>query len=479
VRGPHGVERQLQGTTADGVWYERAWGYHFYALEPLVHLAEAAHHCGIDVFGPALKRMFDAPLALAMPNGYLPAFDDSLAIPLTRYADLYEVAFAHYRDPNYVPLLDQADRQSVFALEYGEPLPHRVFGPMRSRNYPASGYGVLIGGPDQDFTWLCLDYGPRPSHAHPDQLSFVLYGLNKVIADDPGRINYGTPHHRGWYRTSVAHNTLVVDGRSQSLAEGRSEAFLASGGFTALSAATEGIYVGVSFRRTAALIGGRLLVFIDQIRADRDHTFDLAYHNLGRMTTFPPGDACPAPQGAGYDYLEDMRRWTTSSGMSLAFDYNGVEARWIMADGDETIYFTGTGAGRNIKDRVPLVIARRTGRSAVFCWCVTLGTPAEEVSVMVEPVRPLAGPAREDAAAVRVRTRTGDHILVTNPTGGEIQICGRTFRGPLHGFTDERRKTLTYGPALLGFLLFLSAPWACRWAIKRLGRPTSTPHGAG
>jgi hypothetical protein len=68
---------------------------------------------------------------------------------------------------------------------------------------------------------------------------------------------------------------------------------------------------------------------------------------------------------------------------------------------------------------------------------------------------------------------------VTNPAGGEIQISGRTLRGPLHCFTDERRKTLTYGPALLGFLLFLSATWVCRRAIQRLSRPASMRHEAG
>ena len=41
------------------------------------------------------------------------------------------------------------------------------------------------------------------------------------------------------------------------------------------------IYEGVSFRRTIALIGTNLLVFLDQIESDREHVYDLAYHNRG------------------------------------------------------------------------------------------------------------------------------------------------------------------------------------------------------
>ncbi len=51
-----------KGVSPDGVWWEGAWGYHFYTLSALWSLTEAARNCGINLYSDELKRMFDAPL---------------------------------------------------------------------------------------------------------------------------------------------------------------------------------------------------------------------------------------------------------------------------------------------------------------------------------------------------------------------------------------------------------------------------------
>ena len=75
-------QQMAKGVSADGPWFEGAWGYHFYTLNAVLHLAEGAYHSGIDLYGPELKRMFDAPLAMAMPDLSLPAFNDSQPVKL-------------------------------------------------------------------------------------------------------------------------------------------------------------------------------------------------------------------------------------------------------------------------------------------------------------------------------------------------------------------------------------------------------------
>ncbi|MDR3637967.1 MAG: heparinase II/III family protein [Isosphaeraceae bacterium] len=459
IDGPAGFHRQLaKGTTTDGVWYERAWSYHFYALTALVRLAEAARHCGIDLYDGRLKRMFDAPLVLAMPDNHLPSFGDSSNTSLPEYAGLYEMAFARYHDPAYALLLTGTDRRSGDALLNGESLapPSVTSRARQSGNYTASGFAVLVGGPTSDATWLCLDYGPRGGHTHPDQLSFVLYASHRIIANDPGRVSYGSPHYSGWYRTTVAHNTLIVDGRSQQGGGGSCEAFVTREGFSALTAATREANVGVLFRRTVAMIGHRLLVVVDQVQADREHTFDLAYHNVGRMVTPPVGESVLPPAGAGYNYLQDVRRVTTSSGLHLAFDVEGrVQSRWAIAGGAETTYFTGTGIGRHTQDRVPLVIARRKGRAAVFFWCITLGQPADGVSLTEEAVRSAEVPASVGATAVRIGTTERDYVLVVNPGAGAVRVCGRTVRDRLSCFPEERWSTFPRWGALLALVLLV------------------------
>jgi hypothetical protein len=60
----------------------------------------------------------------------------------------------------------------------------------------------------------------RDGHGHPDKLNFVLSGLGEGIAPDPGTANYGVPIQAGWFRTTLADNTLVVDEKSQQPADG-------------------------------------------------------------------------------------------------------------------------------------------------------------------------------------------------------------------------------------------------------------------
>src|SRR5512137_3018224 len=104
--------------------------------------------------------------------------------------------------------------------------------------------------------WFSMKYGPHGGgHGHPDKLGFVLYGRGQVLAPDPGTANYGVPIQGGWFRTTLAHNTLVVDEDSQKAAEGKCLAFLAADGFSAVMAEAGAIFPGVTFRRTAALIG--------------------------------------------------------------------------------------------------------------------------------------------------------------------------------------------------------------------------------
>ena len=152
---------------------------------------------------------------------------------------------------------------------------------------------ILAGGAGSKAAWLCLKYGPHGGgHGHPDKLNFVLYGLGQVIAPDPGTANYGVPIQGGWFRTTLAHNTLTVDEKSQKPAEGRCEAFIATNNFSAVMAEAGPIYDGVEFHRTVALIGTNLVVFLDQVRSEARHVYDLAYHNRGLL----PAQPMPADQ---------------------------------------------------------------------------------------------------------------------------------------------------------------------------------------
>ena len=77
----------------------------------MIHLAEMARHNGYDLYrmeiaGRCMKKMFDAPFQVILPNFEFPRSKDSGGGNILEYAPYYEVGYAVYRDPKYLSLLN-------------------------------------------------------------------------------------------------------------------------------------------------------------------------------------------------------------------------------------------------------------------------------------------------------------------------------------------------------------------------------------
>ncbi len=78
----------------------------------------------------------------------------------------------------------------------------------------------------QEAGWYRKDYGPfstlwhaapegwsqMPGHGHQDTGSFELHYNDEPIFVDPGRGHYGETGDAAFYRSAMAHNTLIIDG---------------------------------------------------------------------------------------------------------------------------------------------------------------------------------------------------------------------------------------------------------------------------
>lgn len=381
IDGIHGYRAQMaQGVQSDGVWCEGAWGYHFFTIEGLWPLTEAARNCGIDLYGPEFKRMFDAPLTLAMPNDHLPAFNDSGEVSIASRADCYELAYARYKDPVYTALLARDERYNRFALWFGEPRINSAALPKAgSRSAETSGYSILQRGDGPAATWLCIKYGPHGGgHGHLDKNNFVLYAAERVVMPDTGTHAYGSPLHKQWDQTSFAHNTLVVDQASQARATGKQLCFGTTGGVDYVMSDAGAIYPGVRFVRTAAMIDKNLVVFVDHVKAEAPHTLDLVCHVTGKWAGLPAGQPFTAPDLPGYTCLREATTRPGAAGMTLTSTAD--EARPVaiaLAAGSEpTEVITGTGVGASTVQRVPLAAFRRVARETTYVWAASLdGSP--------------------------------------------------------------------------------------------------------
>ena len=432
IDSEHGYQAQMaQGVGPDGMWYEGAWGYHFYTLDAVHPLTEAAHHCGINLYGEQYKRMFTAPLDLAMPDGKLPAFNDSGTATAIGNAN-YEIALARYKDARLAaPLADRPRRSlQVFLCGAGE-LPASPPTSQPSRNLPESGYAVLTAGSGKDATWLCMKYGPHGGgHGHPDKNSFVLYAGGEVLAGDPGTASYGVPIQAGWYRTTLAHNTLVVDETSQHQARGASLDFRTGEGWSASLTDAGYAYAGISFRRAAFLIGKDTVAFLDLVSDDdrTSRTLDLACHLSGSWAAVPPGDPASPPDKPGYSYLRDLRAAKREDGLTVAVKSpvgHPVHIAFAASPGAPTTYWTATGVGANVEDRVPAVIARRQAAAAAFAWVIGINPAGVAPAVSLVPVTTQEGGTpvpSHDAAAMLIKSEGGTYLVIANPASRAIRV---------------------------------------------------------
>jgi hypothetical protein len=204
-------------------------------------------------------------------------------------------------------------------------------------------------------------------HGHPDKLNLVSYGGGRVLGLDPGSINYGVPLHGEWYRTTIAHNTVAVDGTSQSNADGKLIEWKAEGGTTRMVASADGVYKGVRLTRSVELSAAGRMVDRFECASETEHTYDWAFHVPGRLKVSVPITARAEALGSanGYQHLKKVAAGRTDGAWTARFESASGSAlvlRVEAAPGTEVI--TAVGPGRDPVDEVPVLIVRRRGRGA-------------------------------------------------------------------------------------------------------------------
>lgn len=444
LAGPKGFQAQVQkGISQDGEWYEGAWGYHYYTMSALQPLAVAAHNVGLDLYSARYKSMYDAPLEFMAPGGALPAFNDSGPTSALGAGSCYEIAWARWGDPRHlIPVLAQGSRRSLEYLLSGAEVGQEPRFSLGSRLFPAAGYAVLRSGEVGDkgvdrhlpSNYLAFKYGPHGGgHGHPDKLSFVLYGKRTLLAEDPGCIAYGNPAHAGWFRQTLSHNTVLVNGKSQRPTTGALlfSALAEGAGFAC--AGCDDAYPGVRLRRAVALLGDRV-VDVFWCQAEEESVFDWAYHNRGSLETslsLAPLD--PAPAGDGYGWAKEWRAAAAKQAWRVVWRQPAGPVLTLVqapARGEREV-LAAVGMGNPTKVKNPFVVSRVRGKSALYCSAlqITEREPAGDLSIRELAVE--AGGAQADpAVAVEVIGGGVRDVLLLNPAGGPMRAGGLGLRGP-------------------------------------------------
>ncbi len=324
------------GLHTDGSWYEGE-NYHLFAHRGLLSAVTLAERAGVELPLELVQRFaagFSAPFRTMFPDGTFPARRDSqYGISLRQYrtADWLECGLARHDtpelraalammyDPTFAPgetgrststadaehnqrgvRLARADcswRALLLARLDLPPLTDAV-----AHSELLEGQGLAVFRRNAGRFWVGLDYGdPGAGHGHPDRLNLVIADQSARWLDDVGTGSYTSPT-LAWYRSSLAHNAPMVDGKDQGAAAGILLAHDEQQDAGWVSAEFIDPLSGVRVRRTVVVM---LRYLIDEVTwmSEQDVDFDVPLQARGEHTQ--PAWR-PATTIVGSEWLSDV-----------------------------------------------------------------------------------------------------------------------------------------------------------------------------
>ncbi|MDQ1368552.1 MAG: hypothetical protein QOF20_905 [Acidimicrobiaceae bacterium] len=207
----------------------------------------------------------------------------------------------------------------------------------RPWHFPDAGITILrttVGAPgDQPEIWCRCDGGPHgyltiAAHGHADALAIeVRHGGTEVFAD-PGTYCYqGEAKWRSYFRSTLAHNTIELGGRDQSISGGpflwvetaeTEELAAAPGRWSAEHDGYRSLTPPAVHRRTVELdAASRQLTVTDRVVCDRRHRARMAWHLGPSVDAEFPADGPLRlcwPGGSATVELPGVLRWSLHRG---------------------------------------------------------------------------------------------------------------------------------------------------------------------
>lgn len=294
----------------DGVYGELSSYYHCYATDFLLQVLALARRNQIrfpECVWDRLSRMIEFVMHITRSDGTIPLLGDddggrALAIASDNYASYSDglcsgsVLFGRpdfkYQAGEFCEdslwLLGEAAWPVFRSLVARQPEAlHRVFedgGYITQR----SGWGNV----DTLVTFDCGGLGlGSGGHAHADALSLTLFSNGHEFLIDPGTAAYNcAPDWRRFFRSTMAHNTVVVDDAGQAepgstfrwarkaTARLQKEISLAETHYADASVEFARFSNPVTHRRRVIHVRPNYWIVLDELRGQGAHNYDFLYH---------------------------------------------------------------------------------------------------------------------------------------------------------------------------------------------------------
>ncbi len=324
---PAGYYMQLDNLfSPDGFFTEGPY-YQRFSIWPFMLFAQAIENNdpNIKIFeyrDSILKKALYTALQLTNTDGSFFPFNDALkGMDFTSPELTLALDIVYQNYPEDPKLLDIATKQGQVVFSEGgfnvakqvsenkaKPFKWKPINLGDGADGKKGGVGILRHGPSSDQMCQIMRYTSHGlAHGHYDKLTQLLYDNGNEILQDYGAARWVAvitkrggrylPENTTWAKQTIAHNTIVVDEKSQFngdinvSSEHHSELYFyddSSPNYQIISAKEQNAYPGIEMHRTFAMITDPKLkkpfvLDIFNVKSESKHQLDLPFHYFGEI----------------------------------------------------------------------------------------------------------------------------------------------------------------------------------------------------
>lgn len=168
-------------------------------------------------------------------------------------------------------------------------------------------------------------------HSHPDKLHVSLTAREECIATDLGTAGYAVRDIHGYYRSTLSHNTLLVDEQEQKPVKNAYLHFQPDATPAYAFGRLEDAYEGVQLTREV-FFDPPYLALLDRCESEVDHRYGWIFHAYGSMSAYtsseiPPLDFPPLSEDGAFAHFTN--RSTLYTDGFLTVDWRVTAQIWL------------------------------------------------------------------------------------------------------------------------------------------------------
>jgi hypothetical protein len=323
----------------DGVYFEQTSYYHRYTIDFYTHLVALARASRLTLPAVVEERLalaLDHLMWMKRPDGAFPLIGDDDGGQLIKlgerntddFRDTLASGAALLGRGDWKYVAGEAAVETLWLLgvdglaRYDEIEAYQPAG--EARAFSVGGYYVMRDGWSEDASFAIVDCGPHGAsscgHAHADALALEFAAGQVSWLVDPGTFTYtADARARNEFRETSAHNTVTVDGESQSVPDGpfswkhiasvTAHEFIAEESFTYFEGSHNGYerlndpvthMRSVLFvKRDASQSLPSYLIVRDEMNARHCHDYAIRYHLPARCRATMKDDRIEATDQSG------------------------------------------------------------------------------------------------------------------------------------------------------------------------------------